>query len=137
MGELDFKKFDIPFYQRPYRWQTSHVETLLSTIRDSMDKEEYRIGSIILNPNLESGKLDVVDGQQRLSTLSLIFMCLEDNSPYKLTCQYRHVESKQNIYRNYRCIKNWINRPDFDKDRFKEFILKQCTVVVIIAHNLS
>ncbi|MDE6193735.1 MAG: DUF262 domain-containing protein [Muribaculaceae bacterium] len=137
VGELDFKKFDIPFYQRPYRWQTSHVETLLSTIRDSMDKEEYRIGSIILNPNLESGKLDVVDGQQRLTTLSLIFMCLEDNSPYKLTCQYRHVESKQNIYRNYRYIKNWINRPDFDKDRFKEFILKQCTVVVITAQNLS
>ena len=27
IGELDFSLFDIPFYQRPYRWQPSHVET--------------------------------------------------------------------------------------------------------------
>ncbi|MBD5304640.1 MAG: DUF262 domain-containing protein [Bacteroides sp.] len=135
--EFDFSKFDIPFYQRPYRWQTSHVETLLSTIRDNMNKEEYRIGSIILNPGSESGKLDIVDGQQRLTTLSLIFMCLEENTSHRLFCQYRHMESKQNIYRNYNFIKSWINRPDFDKDNFKRFILQQCSFVVIIAQDLS
>lgn len=137
INELDFDKFDIPFYQRPYRWQTSHVETLLSTIRDNMNKEEYRIGSIILNPNAKTGKFDIVDGQQRLTTLSLIFMNLEENSSKRLTCQYRHIESKQNIYRNYQFIKNWINRPDFDKENFKRFILERCSVVVIVAENLS
>lgn len=135
--ELDFSEFDIPFYQRSYRWQTSHVETLLSTVRDNMNKEEYRIGSIILHPSSESGKLDIVDGQQRLTTLSLIFMCLEDNTSHRLSCQYRHIESKQNIYRNYQYIKNWISRPDFDKDKFKKFILQQCSLVVIVAHDLS
>lgn len=135
--ELDFNEFDIPFYQRSYRWQTSHVETLLSTIRDNMNKEEYRIGSIILNPSSESGKLDIVDGQQRLTTLSLIFMCLEDDTSHRLSCQYRNIESKQNIYRNYQYIKNWINRPDFDKENFKRFILQQCSLVVIVAKDLS
>lgn len=137
VGELDFSKFDIPFYQRPYRWQTSHVETLLSTIRDNMNKAEYRIGSVILNPNAETGKLDIVDGQQRLTTLSLIFMCLEENTTHRLTCQYNHIESKQNVYRNYQFIKDWINRPEFDRDNFKRFILEQCSVVVIVAENLS
>lgn len=135
--EFDFDKLDIPFYQRPYRWQTSHVETLLSTIRDNMNKEEYRVGSIILNPNTETGKFDIVDGQQRLTTLSLIFMNLEENTSHRLSCQYNHIESKQNIYRNYHFIKNWITRPDFDKANFKKFILERCSVVVIVAENLS
>lgn len=135
--ELDFDKFDIPFYQRPYRWQTFHVETLLSTIRDNMNKEEYRVGSIILNPNAKTGKFDIVDGQQRLTTLSLIFMNLEENTSHRLSCQYNHIESKQNIYRNYQFIKNWITGPDFDKDNFKKFILERCSVVVIVVENLS
>lgn len=137
VGELDFDTLDIPFYQRPYRWQPSHVETLLSTIRDNMIKAEYRIGSIILNPNPETGKLDIVDGQQRLTTISLIFMCLEENTSHRLSCQYRHIESKQNIFRNFQYIKNWINRPDFDKDKFKKFILNQCSFVIITAQDLS
>ena len=135
--ELDFKNFDIPFYQRPYRWLPSHVDTLLSTIRDNMNKEEYRIGSIILNPNVETGKLDIVDGQQRLTTLSLIFMSLEESSNHRLFCQYRHIESKQNIYRNYQYIRNRLNRPDFDKEKFKNFILERCSFVVIVAKDLS
>lgn len=135
--ELDFNTFDVPFYQRPYRWQISHVETLLSTIRANMKKEEYRIGSIILNPCEESEKLNIVDGQQRLTTLSLLLMCLEENTPHRLTCRYRHMESKQNIYRNYHYIKTWINRPDFDKENFKKFLLERCSFVVIVAKDLS
>ncbi len=135
--ELDFADFDIPMYQRPYRWQTSHVETLLNSIRDNMSKEEYRMGSIIVNRNKDTGKLDIVDGQQRLTTLSLLFMCLDSATKYKLACKYRHLDSKQNIYANFRFIRQWLDLNGMDGEEFKKFILDKCSVVMINAADLS
>lgn len=139
LRELDFREFDLPVYQRPYRWQTSHVETLLNSLRDNMHKQEYRIGSIIVNPSKDTDKLDVVDGQQRLTTLSLLFMCLEQNSTHRLRCKYPHIESKENIYRNYHYIKKWLKtyETQIEKTQFLNFILDKCSVVEIISPNLS
>lgn len=136
IGELDFSVFDIPFYQRPYRWQTSHVDTLLCSLRDNMKKVEYRIGSIIVHPNGE--KLDIVDGQQRLTTLSLIFLCLEGKDTlHKLSCGYSHADSQQNIYHNFHYIQKWIKLNNIDKSALLKFIIQKCSVVVITAYDLS
>lgn len=135
--ELDFNKFHIPSYQRPYRWQPSHVDKLLSCIRDNMDKDEYRIGSIILNPSDNGKHLDIVDGQQRLTTLSLIFICLDAVTNYRLQSSFKHIESKESIYRNYHHIKRWIDRQNIDHDELKRFILNKCSVVEIIVDDLS
>ena len=137
MRELDYNRLTIPFYQRPYRWQTTHVETLLNCIKDNLCNEEYRMGSIILHEN-ENNKLDIVDGQQRLTTLSLLFLSIDEKTPYKLNCEYRHLESKQNIYRNYNFIKNWFKQlDDKDYDAFQKFVLDKCSVVVITTDDLS
>lgn len=135
--DLDFNSLDIPFYQRPYRWQPTHVETLLNCIKDNLCNEEYRMGSIIVHEN-ENKELDIVDGQQRLTTLSLLFLCMDEKTPYKLNCEYRHLESKQNIYRNYYFIQKWLKQLD-DKDYndFQKFALDKCTVVVITTDDLS
>lgn len=134
--ELDFSKFNIPFYQRPYRWQTSHVETLLNSLRDNLKKVEYRIGSIILNPN--DDKLEIVDGQQRLTTLSLLLICLEGKETvHKLTCNFNHSDSQQNIFNNYHYIQQWLNLNHIDRTSFLDFILNKCSMVVITAEDLS
>lgn len=134
--DLDFSRFEVPFYQRPYRWKKSHVETLLCSLRDNFEKIEYRIGSIILNPN--GDKLDIVDGQQRLTTLSLLFICLSGkDTVYKLSCEFNNSESQQNIYQNYRYIKQWLENNQIDTSAFLEFILKKCSMVVITAEDLS
>lgn len=137
IGELDFSKFNIPFYQRPYRWQPSHVETLLNCIKDNMGKGEYRIGSIIIHQKEDTEELDVVDGQQRLTTLSLILLCLDENTSYRLDCDYQHIESKRNIYNNYHYIEKWIECHNINKDKLQEFILKKCSVVIITTEDLS
>lgn len=137
LQELEFSRLNIPFYQRPYRWQISHVETLLNSIRDNINKKEYRIGSIILHYVNDSEKLDIVDGQQRLTTLSLLFMYLELNTSHRLYCEYNHIESRQNIYRNYRYIIKWVERHNIDKSKLLHFLLERCTVVEIVADDLS
>lgn len=73
-------RYNIPSYQRPYSWEKANVEQLLDDVWESYEANdaEYFIGSLITIER-EKGRLyDVVDGQQRLTTLNLIFARLRD-----------------------------------------------------------
>lgn len=73
-------RYEIPAYQRPYSWEKGNVEQLLDDIWEAYkaNDEEYFIGSLITIER-EKGRLyDVVDGQQRLTTLNLILARLRD-----------------------------------------------------------
>ncbi|BDP35031.1 DUF262 domain-containing protein [Vibrio parahaemolyticus] len=67
------KKYIIPAYQRPYSWSPDNAEQLIDDIYQSYlsDENEYFIGSMICI-NKGNNTFEVVDGQQRLTTLSLI-----------------------------------------------------------------
>ncbi|TAT97836.1 DUF262 domain-containing protein (plasmid) [Rhizobium ruizarguesonis] len=72
--------YEIPPYQRPYSWEKGNVELFLDDIWEAYQAkdEEYFIGSLITIER-EKGRLyDVVDGQQRLTSLNLIFSRLRD-----------------------------------------------------------
>lgn len=73
-------RYEIPPYQRPYSWEKGNVEQLLDDVWEAYEAndDEYFIGSLITIER-EKGRLyDVVDGQQRLTTLNLIFCRLRD-----------------------------------------------------------
>lgn len=64
---------NIPAYQRPYRWPSEYISKLFSDYADN--SEEYFIGSAVAVVNKEDNsvmKFDIVDGQQRLTTLYLL-----------------------------------------------------------------
>ncbi len=79
-------KFGIDFYQREYEWQRRHVEELLNDLEGRFfadfspeheryqvsDYQHYFLGTIITIS--ESGKRFIVDGQQRLTTLTLLLI---------------------------------------------------------------
>ena len=74
--EILKKALIIPAYQRPYRWDTKNVLQLITDVQNSMEagKKEYRIGTCIFyksNTN-EPDTLEIIDGQQRLTTIILI-----------------------------------------------------------------
>ncbi|TPG96720.1 DUF262 domain-containing protein [Pseudomonas caspiana] len=73
--------YEIPPYQRPYSWKAENVQQLLEDVWEAYENndEEYFIGSLI-TIEIEKGKrYDVVDGQQRLTTLNLILARLRDH----------------------------------------------------------
>ena len=80
-------KLRIPSYQRPYKWNRKHIRNLFYDLRDAMGKKEYQIGSVILHENDENDGndryLDIVDGQQRLISISLFLHLLDDLENYK------------------------------------------------------
>jgi uncharacterized protein with ParB-like and HNH nuclease domain len=86
---LSDKKADflIPDYQRPYAWNEEQCQALWDDIfafsfpgndyEAFDDNEEYFLGSIVTYKN-EKGKSEVIDGQQRLTTLMLILRAFYD-----------------------------------------------------------
>ncbi len=72
IGELFRIKLNLPSYQRPYRWKKKNIEFLWNDIKDSND-----FGIIVLLKNNDS--YDIVDGQQRIVTLSLMLRSLSSS----------------------------------------------------------
>ncbi|WP_082579722.1 DUF4357 domain-containing protein [Arthrobacter sp. Soil736] len=71
--------FSIPDYQRPYSWSTDQSGQLLDDLKDAMDQEDnepYFLGSVVLVKSKGSPAADVIDGQQRLTTLTILFSAL-------------------------------------------------------------
>lgn len=75
------QKFNIPQYQRGYRWGEEEVTELLDDLwnfhNTSAALEFYCLQPIVLQKE-EDGSYNVLDGQQRLTTLYLILMYLEE-----------------------------------------------------------
>ena len=73
--------FVMPSYQRPYAWTKVETDELLKDLIDAMDDEgdvsPYFLGSIVL-VNKSGKSYEVVDGQQRLTTLTMLFCVLRD-----------------------------------------------------------
>ena len=72
---------EIPPYQRPYAWTTIEAEELLDDILEAANdagKETYFLGSIVLIKPKDSKLGQVVDGQQRLTTLTILAAVLRD-----------------------------------------------------------
>lgn len=76
-------QFEIPDYQRPYAWTTEQAgelfDDLVSAMQDARANgatSQYFLGSIVLIKNDRDPKAMVVDGQQRLTTLTILFAAL-------------------------------------------------------------
>lgn len=82
VGDLLAEDLRIPAYQRPYSWKPDTAVKLLEDVREAFQDSagprnegpsgSYVLGAVILHADEESGQLHVVDGQQRLLTLTMI-----------------------------------------------------------------
>lgn len=63
----------VPIYQRNYAWEKDQIEQLLQDILDVTD--DYYLGNLIVNKS--GNNFEVIDGQQRLTTLYLMMLCLK------------------------------------------------------------
>lgn len=126
------KWYKIPEYQRPYVWETDQVTELLEDVMSahvSNSDSQYFLGSMVLRKKEveENGtryiEYDLLDGQQRLTTLFLIYAVVRDLTPI----EYRINACKEAIFQ--------IANPDYNiperlriifdiRDTVKEFIQK-------------
>lgn len=75
--------YQIPRYQRPYSWGDEQLEKLWEDLLEAKESDpNYFLGSIITaKPEESSNYIDIVDGQQRLTTLSILLCVIRDLYP--------------------------------------------------------
>lgn len=131
--------FYVPDYQRGYRWGRTEVETLLNDVYEyggkikKSDTDNYCLQPVVVR-NL-GDKYELIDGQQRLTTLYLIYIYMNKVSngfmsapKFSLSYETRKesadflkdpIESKKEdnidfyfIYNAYKTIENWFSQKD-------------------------
>ena len=101
---LDKKKYTVDYYQREYSWQQKHIEQLVTDLSTAFLNEyesgneryevenynSYYLGPFVLSE--KAGKRSVIDGQQRLTSLTLMLVFLN-----KLQQEYEVSESLESL----------------------------------------
>lgn len=125
----------IPNYQRPYKWKIKNISTLLGDIEQALQDSnqyknfKYRIGTVILHQ--DKNRYDMVDGQQRCISLSLLLYCLNNQSNSLLKEKNLSDISKSNVCQNYLYIRNWISNNN-NKDKILNALKNIFEFVVLI-----
>ena len=147
----------IPEYQRPYKWTAKNANQLLDDIEEAMNanKEIYRVGTLILHKNKdkqtdEAAKditeektcdyfYDIVDGQQRIITFSLLFKSLGDDPAFLNQNLVNNKYNISNVLNNYRTLSRRIDKlhNDEGKNKLHEYVKNHCELLVVITEDLS
>ena len=137
-------EFEIPFYQRAYSWRKQDIEKLISDING---KEGHYLGNIVVKKN--DDKFIVIDGQQRLTTIYIIFMALGvKEKPFELS--YEIDSSDGEKLKNFNVNeRKYVNRQILDailfasnneilcKDSFEKNINSAIFTMTIIPKNVK
>ena len=120
---LSKNKFLIPPYQRPYTWEQDQCEDLWNDIVDFFienkdkdnDDKKYFLGSIVLYEDKE--KQNIIDGQQRTTTLSLLICALYDKA-----FNQKSEETQRLVSNLEACL--WTSDPISGKVNYSKFHLE-------------
>lgn len=126
VGKLFDKEnfYRIPEYQRPYSWKEEQCEQLFDDIFESDRENEYFLGTLIIQEIEKLGtgtKYDLIDGQQRITTLQILLAALRDkvqSEEYKENLQVKIYEKHNPIDG----IPEKIHLEVKEKDFFNSFI---------------
>lgn len=120
----------IPFYQRTYVWSEDMVKIMLEDI-DEQRKEgkKYLLGSLIIH--IDGNEFNIVDGQQRLTTLDLVLGCgLLDKSNENISNEEK--ETKDNAQAT---IDAWFNSKN--KDEFIDYLKNNIEFVCVFTDSID
>lgn len=128
-------KLALPSYQRPYRWSVNSTNTLFLDTYQAYQEgtPEYRVGSIILHK--ENEKYNIVDGQQRLTTLSILLYCLDYEAQELLRENYNQL-SNDAIVTNFNILSKRISElSEEERSKYRDYVLEQCSAVQIVTDS--
>ena len=117
---LTKEELNIPDYQRGYCWGKKQVEGLMESIwyYDWKDGNKLHLGTIVVHEHDVCGKkvLDIVDGQQRLITLSLLLAKLQPGEiPSLLKCNTEDEDVLKHVHWAAMTIEQWKDNHQRDK----------------------
>ena len=127
----------IPDYQRIYCWEEANVRSCLDDIFSHMEKitdYSYRLGTIILHH--VAGRYDIIDGQQRLITLSLLLNELGVFANLLNECVISSLSYSYIAY-NKHLIQTYCQKHPRDNRKLSDAILNNVDFSVLVLENAS
>lgn len=116
--EVCFKedKVTIPLLQRNYKWTQEDASKLAEDLWESFkqNKKEYTIGMISFFNDIDKNQIQLIDGQQRIITLSLFMKYLDSQKQYFTFYFERDNDVTETMKREY-YIKNLLEDKNIDK----------------------
>ena len=120
IGDTFKHMYSVPVYQRPYSWESAQINVILDDIFNAYhlpeaEREEgYFIGSIYIHDRNEKlkgliQKYEIIDGQQRLTTISLLLLSI-----YSHAIQYDVPENEQTLIGVKMALWKYVDR-SYDK----------------------
>ena len=70
------KNLVVPSYQRDYAWKERNIDELFADVEEALEVGGHYLGTFILSQQSTSAPVFVVDGQQRLTTLTMLLDAL-------------------------------------------------------------
>lgn len=148
-------EYTIPLYQRAYAWEDKQLVQLIEDIQDVAENTNYYIGSLIVSK--QAGKYEVVDGQQRLTSLFLLLNCLGEKVNPTLTFECREKSNytlknikellqedyskldmdkiESSIQRSVKILSYELNKKNFCKESFMKKLAKVIVYRIELPEN--
>lgn len=92
--------FKIPYYQRPFAWDEDNFNNLVDDLVSAKGEQQYFLGTLVLHKKDDKGNYDVVDGQQRLTSLLILTACLRDlinDEKFKSQLQSKIIQEENKV----------------------------------------
>ena len=119
------QQYIIPSYQRPYSWEYDECYQLYSDLIEAFKtKQDYFIGNLVIAKSSENkAKLEVIDGQQRLTTIVIFLSALFK----RLSSIRKLTETEQEIFEDIikRNSTYRFETVDYDNQLFKDYVIDQ------------
>ncbi|EMQ2224290.1 MULTISPECIES: DUF262 domain-containing protein [Enterobacteriaceae] len=139
------QRLAIPSYQRPYKWQQKHVNQLIDDVLTHRNKQSYRLGTVVLHRDklkpAYAGELDIVDGQQRLLTLTLLCSVLDQSGEFSTPLLEQSFASRvsiNNLEHNAKVIENrLVGLNDNERKALLHFVCDKCELIEVTLDDLS
>ncbi|MBR1688529.1 MAG: DUF262 domain-containing protein [Prevotella sp.] len=111
LRELLESPLRIPEYQRSYEWNSYHVRNLLGDTLKTYrhGQKPYLLGTVILHASSGQQQLDIVDGQQRLITLSILLGALGGTQSRLMEAEFDNVRSFYYIKNTQAEVQSFLN----------------------------
>lgn len=131
-----FPNLVVPNYQRAYTWSTEKVEDLINDWKEFIDsgnseKTTYYMGTLLFYCNGD-GNYEIIDGQQRLTTLALINHCLYHTLLEGQNMSFNQYASAHNIVKNSNYLQN--RKTELVKLE-KAAVLSKLQFTIIVTYN--
>ena len=161
LTELKEITFHIPYQQRGYRWTPENVKELLDDFKGFIDSSNEKKRIYCLQPlsviKLNDKTYSVLDGQQRLTTLFLLYYYLYQETPFQFKFERDENEKRSKylsnideattndnidfffIYAAYQQIKAWFDSSEKKREDFKHLLeaSKEDKSVQVIWYEVS